>query len=157
MPFITQGHLKSSYFSVRQPDQELQPTLVACMSLFSLLPSWNHYFMNIQPFIFLHMDVPQLSQSILKSGHIYQTFFLIFLVTWKISTWDLLKVELKSSTSGMARMYTATPAYLSCMQSTSSEILGWMKHKLESRFPGEISITSDMQMTPSLWQKAKKN
>ena len=35
--------------------------------------------------------------------------------------------------------------------------LAWKKHKLESRLPGEISITSDMQMTPSLWQKAKKN
>ena len=37
------------------------------------------------------------------------------------------------------------------------EMPGWMKHKLESRLPGEISITSDMQMTPPLWQKAKKN
>ena len=34
---------------------------------------------------------------------------------------------------------------------------GWKKHKLESRLPGEISITSDMQMTPLLWQKVKKN
>ena len=34
---------------------------------------------------------------------------------------------------------------------------GWMKHKLESRLPGEISITSDMEMTPPLWQKVKKN
>ena len=49
------------------------------------------------------------------------------------------------------------PAYLTSMQSTSWETLGWMKHELESRFPGEISITSDMQMTPPLWQKAKKN
>ena len=32
----------------------------------------------------------------------------------------------------------------------------WMKHKLESRLPGEISITSDMQMTPPLWQKVKR-
>ena len=40
------------------------------------------------------------------------------------------------------------PAYLTYMQSTSCEIPGWMKHKLESRLPGEISITSDMQMTP---------
>ena len=47
------------------------------------------------------------------------------------------------------------PAYLSYMQSTSSEMLGWMKHKLESRLPEEISITSDMQMTPPLWPKAK--
>ena len=37
------------------------------------------------------------------------------------------------------------------------EMLGWKKHKLESRFPGEISITSDMQITPRLWQKVKRN
>jgi len=44
-------------------------------------------------------------------------------------------------------------AYLTYIQSTSCEMPGWMEHKLESRFPGEISITSDMQMTPALWQK----
>ena len=49
------------------------------------------------------------------------------------------------------------PAYLTYMQTTSCEMLGWMKHKLESRLPGEISVTSDMQMTPPLWQKGKKN
>ena len=47
------------------------------------------------------------------------------------------------------------PAYLTSMQSTSWEMLGWKKHKLESRFLGEISITSDMQMTAPLWQKVK--
>ena len=47
------------------------------------------------------------------------------------------------------------PAYLTHIQSTSWEMLGWMKHKLESRLLGEISITSDMQMTPPLLQKAK--
>ena len=36
-------------------------------------------------------------------------------------------------------------------------MLGWKKHKLESRLPGEISITSDMQMTPPLWQTVKRN
>ena len=46
-------------------------------------------------------------------------------------------------------------AYLTYMQSTSWEMLDWMKHKLESRLPGEISITSDMQMTPHLWQTKK--
>ena len=40
------------------------------------------------------------------------------------------------------------PAYLTYMQRTSCEILGWMKHKLDSRLLGEISITSDTQMTP---------
>ena len=49
------------------------------------------------------------------------------------------------------------PDYLTNMQSTSEEMLGWKKHKLESRLPGEILITSDMQMTPPLWQKAKRN
>ena len=48
------------------------------------------------------------------------------------------------------------PAYLTYMQSTSCEMLGWMKHKLGSRFLGEISITSDMQMTPPLWQKRRR-
>ena len=48
------------------------------------------------------------------------------------------------------------PAYLTYMKGISYEMLGWIKHKLESRLLGEISITSDMQMTPPLWQKAKK-
>ena len=49
------------------------------------------------------------------------------------------------------------PAYLTCMQSTSWEMLDWIKHKPESILVGEISITSGMQMTPPLWQKAKRN
>ena len=49
------------------------------------------------------------------------------------------------------------PAYLTYIQSRSCEMPGWMKHKLESRLPGEISITSDTQMTPPLWQKANKD
>ena len=47
--------------------------------------------------------------------------------------------------------------YLTYMQSTLGETLTWKKHKLESRLPGEISITSDMQMTPPLGQKVKRN
>ena len=48
-------------------------------------------------------------------------------------------------------------AYLTSMQNTSCEMPGWMNHKLVSRLQGEISITSDMQMTPPLWQKVKRN
>ena len=47
--------------------------------------------------------------------------------------------------------------YLTYIQSTSREMPGCMKHKLESRLPGEISLISDMQMTPPLWQKVKRN
>ena len=51
--------------------------------------------------------------------------------------------------------YTLSPCLLNFMQSTSRKMLGWMKHKLESRLLGEISITSNMQMTAPLWQKVK--
>ena len=49
------------------------------------------------------------------------------------------------------------PAYLTYIQSISCEMPDWMNHKLESRLPGEISIASDMQMTPPLWQEPKRN
>ena len=58
---------------------------------------------------------------------------------------------------GRNQVYILSPCSLSYMQSTSCKIPGWMKHKLESRLPGEISITSDMQMIPPLWHKAKEN
>ena len=48
------------------------------------------------------------------------------------------------------------PAYLTYMQSTTWEMADWMKHKLESRLLGEISITSDMEMTPPLLQKWRR-
>ena len=49
------------------------------------------------------------------------------------------------------------PAYLTYMQSASCEMPGWIKHKVESRLLGEISVTLDMQMIPPLWQKVKRN
>ena len=56
----------------------------------------------------------------------------------------------------MGKEYVKTvychPAYLTSIQSTSCKMPGWMKNKLESRLPGEISTTSDMQMTLSIWQ-----
>ena len=49
------------------------------------------------------------------------------------------------------------PAYLTYMQTIACEMLDQMKHKLESKFPREISITSDTQKIPPLWKKVKKN
>ena len=49
------------------------------------------------------------------------------------------------------------PDYLTYKQSTSCKMPGWEKHKLESRLPGEIPITSDRQVTPPIWQKVKRN
>ena len=57
--------------------------------------------------------------------------------------------------SKSGKEYIRDPAYLTYLQSTSCKTSGWMKHKLESRLLGEISITSDTRMTPHLWQKAK--
>ena len=49
------------------------------------------------------------------------------------------------------------PAYIIYMQSTSCKMPGWIKHKMESRLLGEISVTSDIQIIPCLWQKVKRN
>ena len=73
-----------------------------------------------------------------------------------------LKLNMEPQTSSkLGKEYIKTvychPAYLTYMQSTSCEMLDWMKLLLESRFLGEISIISDMQMTPPLRQKVKKN
>ena len=49
------------------------------------------------------------------------------------------------------------PVYLTYTQSPSHKMPGWMKHKLESRLPGEVAIILDMQTTPHWWQKVKRN
>ena len=87
--------------------------------------------------------------------------------TWPAS-WEIcmqvrkqqLELDMEQQTgSKMGKEYVkAVFCHFACLtyiQSTAWEMLDWMKHKLESRLPGEISITSDMQMTPPLWQKAK--
>ena len=87
--------------------------------------------------------------------------------TWPIS-WEIymqvkkqqLDLDMEQqSASKMGKEYTKAvyhhPAYLTYMQITSYKMPSWLKHKLESRLLGEISITSDTQMTLLLWQKAK--
>ena len=68
-----------------------------------------------------------------------------------------LELDMEQTGSKSGKEYVKAvychPAYLTHMQSTSCEMLGWRKHKLESRLPGEISITSDMQMTPPYGRK----
>ena len=70
-------------------------------------------------------------------------------VIWDAAFWAavliLSQIKLNSQLSNCTSFFSWHPAYLTYMQNTSCEILGWMKHKLESRLPGEISITSDMQ------------
>ena len=73
-----------------------------------------------------------------------------------------LKLDMEQGTdSKLGNQYIKViyclPAYLNSIQITSFEMPGWMKHKLESRLLGEISLTSDMQLTSPLWQKVKRN
>ena len=87
--------------------------------------------------------------------------------TWSAS-WEIcmqvrkqqLELDVEQQTGsklgkGYVKAIYCHPAYLTYMQSTSWETLDWIKHKWESRLPGDILITSDMQMTPPIWQKAK--
>ena len=69
--------------------------------------------------------------------------------SWRIrhGTTDWFKIgKEKKIGKGVYQAVYCHPAYLTYMQKASFEMPGWMKHKLESRLPGEISITSDMQM-----------
>ena len=73
-----------------------------------------------------------------------------------------LELDMEQQTgSKLGKEYIKTvychPVYLTSMQSKSCKMPGRIKHRLGSRLLGEISITSDMQMTPPLWQKVKKN
>ena len=72
-----------------------------------------------------------------------------------------LEADMEQQTSSkLGKEYVKTvychPAYLTSIQSTSCKMQGWMKHKLESRLLGEISVTSDMQMTPHLGRKRRR-
>ena len=75
---------------------------------------------------------------------------------------DQLELDMEQQTGSKLRKKCVKavycpPAYLAYMKITSCKMPDWMKHELESRLPGEISITSDMQMVPPLWQKVKSN
>ena len=88
--------------------------------------------------------------------------------TWP-SSWEIcvqvrkqpLELDMEQTGSKSGKGYVMAvychPAYLTYMQSTPCELLGWMKQKMESRLPGEISVTSYSQVAPPLWQKPKKN
>ena len=71
-----------------------------------------------------------------------------------------LKLDMEQQTgSKLGKEYVKAvychPDYVTYMQNALCKMQGWMRHKLESRLPGEISITLDRKMTPLLWQKGK--
>ena len=122
---------------------------VECLLCTFMTPSLCLLYISPQPFpltfililILLHFLVPNISYSSFQQMHV-----------------DHIGERFRATPIlGHLQSVYCHLAYLTYMQSTSWEMLGWMKHKLESRLPGDILRTSDMQMTPPLWQKAKKN
>ena len=85
-------------------------------------------------------------------------------ISWEICTQvkkQQLELDMEQETGSKSgkeyiKAVSCHPAYLTYMQSTSWEMLGWMEDKLEPRLQGEISITLDTQMTPPLQKKVKK-
>ena len=123
------------------------------------LKQLSSIYMSISQFV-----PPPCLPSVIKSL-LYTSVTLFYQTTWPASLEihmqikkQQLELDMEQQTgSKLEKEYIKAiychPAYLTYIQSTSCEMPGWMKHKLESRLLGEISITSDMQMTPSLWQK----
>ena len=115
----------------------------------------------------LTMPQPLTVWTAINCGKFYKRweYQIIWPASWEICTQvkkQQLELDMEQHTgSKLGKEYIKAvychPADLTYMQSISREMPGWMKHKLESRLLGEISITSDMQMTPPLWQKVKKN
>ena len=93
--------------------------------------------------ILKEMEIPDLQTCLLRNMYAGQEAIELDMRQQAVS---------KSGKESMKAVY-CHPANLTYMQSTSCEMPGWMNHMLESRLPGEISITSDMQMIPPLWQK----
>ena len=118
-------------------------------------------------FCFLNMPKPLTMWITTNCGKFFKRWE--YQTTWPAS-WEIcmqvkkqqLELDMEQQTGSISgkeyvKAIYCRPAYLTYMQSISWEMPGWMKHRLESRLPGEIAITSDMQMTPPLWQKEKKN
>ena len=103
-----------------------------------------------------HNKLRKILKEVVIPDHL--TCLLRNLYTGKKEQLELVMEQQTGSKSGMeyVKSVYCHPACVTYMQSISCEMLGFMKHKLESRLLGKISITSDMQMTPSLWHKVKR-
>ena len=98
---------------------------------------------------------PHWELRVVTTGLPGSSSFALYIHLWPVNIELTLGFILQHSQLNILLSNSST--FLTYMQSTSRETLGWKKHKLESRLPGEISITSDVQMTLPLWQKVKRN
>ena len=124
---------------------------------------YSHPFQNFPPFLVIH-TVKGFSIVNEAEVDVILEFSCFFYdpMDHRMAIWFLVPLPfLNPAWTKLGKEYVKAlychPAYLTYMQSTSCKMLYWMKHKLESRLLREISITSDTQITPPLWQKVKKN
>ena len=82
--------------------------------------------------------------------------YITWMLGWMYIVTSLINCYAEYITWMLGWMYIVT-SLINCYAEYITWMLGWMKHKLESRWLGEIQITSDMQMTPPLWQKDRRN
>ena len=111
---------------------------------------YSHFIYKIQKILPLHSKLWEILKEMGISDHF--TCLLRNLYAGreaKVRTGHVTTDEFQVE-QGVVKAVYCHPAYLTFMQSTSCEMLGWMKHKLKSRLPGEISITSNMLMILSL-------
>ena len=119
--------------------------------------------------LFIMLIVSFTVQKLLRLSRSHLFVFAFGSFTTRPASWEIcrqvkkqqLELEMKQQTgSKSGKEYVKDvyyhPAFLTYMQSTSWEMLGWMKHRLESRFPGKISINSDIQVTPPYGRKQRR-
>ena len=136
--------LPTSIGSQRKQENSRKISTSASLTMLKSLTVWiTTNWKNLK-----EMGIPDHVSCLLRNLHAGQEAT----VRTRHGTMDWFKIG-----KGVHQGYMFSPAYLTYMQNIFWKMLAWMKHKLESRLPGEISITSDMQMTPPLWQKVKKN
>ena len=114
-------------------------------------PSTDCLLISCMVFLFCLVLLPFWSSSSRLQEYFWPVFSLMYpncLLQCLASRKQIFNIELKKT-------WKTLEFWLILHHKLGKEMLGWMKHKLESRLPGEISITSDTQMTPPLWQKVK--
>ena len=130
-----------------QKKQEFQKNIYFCSIDYAKVFDCMDY--NKPQKILKEMEIPDHLTCLLRNLYSGQEAT----VRTRHGTADWFQIE-----KGVCQGCISSPClYITYTQNTSHEMPGWMKHKLESGLLGEISITSDMQMTPPLWQKAKRN
>ena len=136
--------LPTSAGSLKKQESSRKTPISALLTMPKPLTVWN----TINCGKFWEMAIPDPLTCLLRNLHAGQEA--------TVRTWHGTTVWFQIG-KGVCQGCILSPCIFNFYAEYTRETLGWKKHKLESRLPGEVSITSDMQMTPPLWQKVKRN